>query len=454
MPIRWTVLSSVDAVTTVSHSQQANPRLLAARILQQVLSGRSLSEVAPGFLDKLVDPRDRGLAQELSYGVMRWYPRLAWLLGQLLKKPLRTKDRDITALLLIGLYQLLYLRVADHAAVHETAGAANKLHKRWAVGLINGVLREFQRRRESLLEGQAGDAAASAAMPLWLLQRIQQRWPEQWQERLAALNDRPPMSLRVNRRLVTRDEYLLRLQEAGMGAGTIAATDSGVELERPVDVENLPGFEQGLVSVQDGGAQFAAELLDLRSGQQVLDACAAPGGKTGHILEVAEELRVTAVDVDQQRLQQVRENLQRLVLDAELVVGDASRPTGGWADRQYDRILLDVPCSASGVMRRHPDIKYLRRPGDIAALVELQAHILRAIWPLLKPGGLLLYATCSILPEENELQVSAFLKQAMDAGESPLDEAWGEARVVGRQIAPGRLNMDGFYYARLVKAAL
>jgi 16S rRNA (cytosine967-C5)-methyltransferase len=449
----WMVLHSVDAVTTLKLTQQSNPRVSAAHILQQVLAGRSLSDAAPRFLEKLVDPRDRGLTQELCYGVMRWYPQLDWLLGQLLNKPLKPKDRDISALLLIGLYQLRYLRVADHAAVHETAGAANKLRKHWAVGLINGVLREFQRRQDVLLERQAADPEASAAMPLWLLERIQRRWPEQWQKQLTALNCRPPMSLRVNQKIISRNDYLLRLQVAGITARAITATACGVELEQPVDVERLPGFQQGMVSVQDGGAQLAAELLELQPEQWVLDACAAPGGKTGHLLEAAANLRVTAMDVDQKRLVKVKENLQRLSLEAEVVQGDASQPVGKWAERQYDRILLDVPCSATGVMRRHPDIKYLRRPEDVAALVKQQARILRVIWPLLKPTGLLLYATCSILPEENERQLVAFLQQTLDARESSLDVAWGEARSVGRQIAPGMSNMDGFYYARLVKIA-
>ncbi len=432
-------------------SPAVDPRLLAARVLQEVLQGRSLSDALPRHLVKCHDARDRGFTQELCYGVLRWLPRLDALLQQLLNKPLKAKDRDVTALLLIGLYQLLYLRVADHAAVYQTAGAAEKLRKRWAVGLINGVLREFQRRQDQLLAQATQEPIARYAMPQWLLTRLQQIWPEHWQERVEALNTRPPMCLRVNRRRTSREDYLACLQHAGIAATAHAVTQAGVILERPVDVLALPGFTDGVVSVQDAGAQLAAELLELQPGQRVLDACAAPGGKTGHLLESAQPLQVTAVDRDEARLQQVRENLDRLSLQAEILLGDAAKPAGRWAETLYDRILLDVPCSATGVIRRHPDIKYLRRPADIAPLVELQVSILRNIWPLLKPGGLLLYATCSLLPDENELQVANFLCGQNDAREQVIMADWGEARRVGRQIAPGMQEMDGFYYARLVK---
>ena len=446
-------MSLVESMKTADTTRSSDSRLVAAKVLQQVLDGRSLSDAAPRYIGQIDNPRDRGLAQEMCYGVMRWFLRLEGLLRLLLKRPLKAKDRDITALLLIGLYQLLYLRVAEHAAVHETAGAAHKLRKRWAVGLINGVLREFQRSRSELLAQVDADVGSALAMPMWLLESIQQRWPSQWQERVAALNERPPMSLRVNRQMGGRDEYLRELQAAGIMAEVISVTGSGVTLEQAQDVVSLPGFSQGRVSVQDGGAQLAAELLQLAPGQWVLDACAAPGGKTCHLLELVENLRVAAVDVDPSRLQRVRENLARLNLEAEVEVGDAARPKGVWAEREYDRILLDVPCSATGVIRRHPDIKYLRRPGDIAQLVSLQAQILHAIWPLLKPGGLLLYVTCSILQEENEMQVAAFLQQQPDASERRIEASWGERRTLGRQIPPGMLDMDGFYYACLEKRA-
>ncbi|MCU7905577.1 MAG: 16S rRNA (cytosine(967)-C(5))-methyltransferase RsmB [Candidatus Thiodiazotropha sp. (ex Epidulcina cf. delphinae)] len=428
-----------------------NPRVVAARVVQAVLAGRSLTELLPNQLAQLDDARDRGLIQEISYGVMRVYPRLLVLERRLMSKPLKPKDRDIEALILIGLYQLLYLRVAEHAAVHETAGAAKKLGKGWAVGLINGVLRSFLRHRESLLETLASDPEARYALPQWLLLALSAQWPAVWQERAMALNGHPPMSLRVNRRINSRDEYLALLKANGMAARPIPLADAGLNLEKAVDVESLPGFREGRVSVQDGAAQLAAGLLGLEAGQQVLDACAAPGGKSCHMLELAPALNLTALDLDPVRLERVRENLVRLRLRAEVQQGDAAVPHGAWRERRYDRILLDVPCSATGVIRRHPDIKYLRRESDIADMARLQARILRAVWPCLKPGGVMLYATCSILPQENELQLQGFLASQADALEQPIEALWGEARAVGRQIAPGAGEMDGFYYALLVK---
>jgi 16S rRNA (cytosine967-C5)-methyltransferase len=428
-----------------------DPRVAAARVVQGVLDGHSLSELIPQQLCDIEDARDRGLAQELSYGTLRYHPRLQALIGRLLEKPLKAKDRDVEALLLIGCYQLLYLRVAEHAAVNETAGAAKKLGKPWAVGLINGVLRRLQREQDGLMADLESDEQARYAMPSWLLKELQSRWPESWPYRAAALNARPPMTLRINSLQSTRDDYLQRLAEAGIAAQANPVASAGVNLERPMEVELLPGFEQGMVSVQDGAAQLAAQLLELEPGQAVLDACAAPGGKSGHLLESVSDLELTAIDVDGERLKRVQENLSRLGLHASLYQGDAAKPEGVWAERLYDRILLDVPCSATGVIRRHPDIKYLRRAADIDALAALQQRILDAIWPLLKPGGLMLYATCSLLPRENDERVSAFLAGHQDAFERPIEAAWGEARPVGRQIPPGEAGLDGFYYARLEK---
>jgi 16S rRNA (cytosine967-C5)-methyltransferase len=399
------------------------------------------------------DERDRALAQELSYGTLRCYPRLQALLDHLITKPLKAKDRDVTALLLIGCYQLLYLRVADHAAVNETAGAAKQLGKRWAVGLVNGVLRRLQREQEGLLAQLESEEEARYAMPAWLLREIRERWPESWQNRVAALNARPPMTLRVNLARSTREAYLKLLAEAGIDATANAVAESAIDLDRPVEVESLPGFASGGVSVQDGAAQLAAELLDPAPGQLVLDACAAPGGKSCHLLEREPRLHLTAMDIDNDRLQRVAENLARLGLQAELVEGDAAEPKEQeWARRRYDRILLDVPCSATGVIRRHPDIKLLRRESDIAVLASQQRRMLKAGWQLLKPGGVLLYATCSLLPAENERQLSWFLVEQPDAQELPIEASWGEARSIGRQIAPGEAGLDGFFYARLRKA--
>ncbi|MET0066878.1 MAG: 16S rRNA (cytosine(967)-C(5))-methyltransferase RsmB [Candidatus Thiodiazotropha sp.] len=435
----------------MARARRFDPRTLAARVVQGVMGGQSLADLIPRQAALLKDSRDAGLMQELSYGVMRGYPRLLGLSKRLLSKPLKARDRDVQALILVGLYQLSELRVADHAAVHATADAARHLGKSWAVGLVNGVLRNFQRNQAQLLEQVAADPEARYAMPGWLLQAIRGQWPDRWEAVVEALNARPPMSLRVNLGRHARDEYLGLLQAEGLHAAPIPHTRSGVVLESPCDVSRLPGFEAGWVSVQDGAAQLAAELLDLQPGQRVLDACAAPGGKTGHLLEREPGIQLTALDRDAERLRRVDENLQRLALQAEVVVGDAAHPEGTWADRSYPRILLDVPCSATGVMRRHPDIKLLRRAADIPALVALQAQILRAVWSRLEDGGTLIYATCSILAEENEQQLRAFLAEHPDAREIPLAVDWGEPREIGRQIVPGSDGMDGFYYACLLK---
>jgi 16S rRNA (cytosine967-C5)-methyltransferase len=267
-----------------------------------------------------------------------------------------------------------------------------------------------------------------------------------------ALQERPPMTLRVNRQRLARDAYRSRLQ--AQEAETVSGVDSALVLRQPVAVTALPGFAQGEVSVQDAGAQLAATLLQPQAGERILDACAAPGGKSCHLLELAPEARLTAIDIDTQRLRRVRDNLARLSLQAEVCQGDAAAPAGAWAERKYQRILLDVPCSATGVIRRHPDIKLLRKASDIAPLVDTQQKILHAIWPLLAPGGLLLYATCSLLPEENQLQMQRFLEAQPEARERVIQEDWGRACAVGRQTLPGEDTMDGFYYACLEKRCL
>ncbi|WP_029134879.1 16S rRNA (cytosine(967)-C(5))-methyltransferase RsmB [Sedimenticola selenatireducens] len=426
-----------------------NPRVAAARLLRQLADGRSISDLLEQGLDA-VSPRDRGLVKEFCFGVARWRPRLERIAAQLLSKPIKPKEGEVQALILLGLYQLIYMRVAPHAAVAETVEAARLLRKAWAVGLVNALLRRFQRERETLLTLADADPLSRYAVPDWLFRRIRTDWPDQWEAILQAANSHPPMSLRVNLATNSREQYLSLLAASGIEAAPIPHVPSGLVLGTPMDAESLPGFTEGRVSIQDGGAQLAAVLLDLQAGQQVLDACAAPGGKSGHIMEAA-AVRLTAMDLDQRRLERVRQNLQRLGVTAAVVQGDAAKPQGAWADRQYDRILLDVPCSATGVIRRHPDIKLLRRAQDIPALVKIQGEILRAVWPLLKPGGLLLYATCSLLSDENEVQVRRFLEQAPDARERVIMADWGHCRPTGRQTLPGEATMDGFYYACLEK---
>jgi len=427
------------------------PRVHAARILARVAEGGSLSDVLARGLPE-VAVQDRALVQELCYGVLRWWVRLQWIVQRLLEKPLKKKDQDLQCLIMIGLYQLLYMRTPPHAAVAETVEGARGLGKPWASGLINGVLRSFMRKQDDLLIALAEDVSADLSCPQWLVDAVRQAWPERWRDILEAANHRPPMTLRVNLKQCSKAEYVEMLQAGSIAAKPIAGVESGLVLDQAQDVFELPGFADGLVSVQDGGAQLAAGLMGIEPGQEVLDLCAAPGGKTCHILEVAaDDISMTAVDISAERLQKVEENLERIGLTASLFAGDGAEPKGEWAEKKYDRILLDVPCSATGVIRRHPDIKLLRRPGDISSLVELQRQIFSAAWGMLQPGGVLLYATCSLLPQENEEQIEYFLSNNSDATELPIEEMWGEALSHGRQTLPGDDSMDGFFYARLLK---
>jgi 16S rRNA (cytosine967-C5)-methyltransferase len=431
-----------------------NVRAIAAQALGQVLGeGRSLAVVLPPALES-VAPRDRGLLRELCYGVCRWQPELQRLLEGLLDRPLDPREPAVRALLLIGIYQLHHLRIPDHAAVAETVAAARQLRKSWAAGLTNAVLRSFPRRRAELLAQVAADVEAWTAHPRWLLEWLQRDWPDDWPAIVAANNARPPFTLRVNRLQGSRDEYRARLAAAGKNAEPVVAATTALTLAEPVEPAALPGFAEGRASVQDAAAQLAAPLLAVEPGMRVLDACAAPGGKTAHLLECAPDLELTALDRDAGRLEQVRDNLDRLRLAARLVAGDASRPADWWDGVSYDRILLDAPCSATGVIRRHPDIKLLRRETDIAALADRQQAMLAALWPLLRPGGRLLYATCSVLRRENEQVVAAFLAARPEAREQPIIGDWGRALEWGRQIIPGEAGMDGFYYAALVKPAI
>lgn len=429
-----------------------NARVIAAQALGRVLGeGESLATVLPSALAH-ADPGERGLLQELCYGVCRWQPQLRFLLDRLLARPLAPGEQVIRGLLLAGLYQLWHLRVPEHAAVAETVAAVRPLRKPWAAGLVNAVLRSALRRRAELEALIEADAEAHAAHPRWLLDWLRRDWPDDWPAIVAANNVRPPFTLRINRLRLDRETYRQRLATAGYDAGP-AAAETALTLSTPTDPAILPGFAEGWVSVQDAGAQLAASLLAVRPGQRVLDACAAPGGKTGHLLECVPDLDLTALDCDAGRLERVRDTLTRLRLNARLLAGDARRPTDWWDGALYDRILLDAPCSATGVIRRHPDIKLLRRESDIAALAERQQALLTGLWPLLRPGGRLLYVTCSVLRAENERVVAAFLATHPDAHEQPIVAGWGRVLSHGRQILPGESGMDGFYYAVLGKQA-
>jgi len=424
-----------------------NIRLVAAKVLARVLQdGQSLTVALDNAFPTIDSAKDRAFIQALCYGVCRQYHRLDFILSQLLDKPL--KDTDVKALALVGLYQLKFMRVKPHAAVSETVLAARK--KPWAKSLINAVLRTYLREQEGLEHKADKCQVAALSHPDWLIKRIEQDWPEQALAIFLENNQQPPMALRVNLSKTSREDYLQLLAGQGIAAESVSFCPSAIILDKPVPVDLLPGFAGGLVSVQDTAAQLAAGLLDVQPGHRVLDVCAAPGGKTAHILESQPQLKeLVAVDIDESRMQRVGENLKRLNLQAKLVVGDAANPASWWDGQPFDRILLDAPCSALGVIRRHPDIKLLRRAEDIGQLQALQKSILQAVWPLLAPGGLLLYATCSILKQENEQQVQAFLAEHSDAVELPIDADWGTTGACGRQILTGDSAMDGFYYALL-----
>lgn len=425
-----------------------NTRAVAAGVLVQVIhEGHFLSLALGPHLAGIPKETDRAFVQALCYGTLRWYWRLERVLAALTRKPI--KDEQVRALALLGLFQLRYTRVKPHAAVAETVAAAGS--KSWAKPLLNGILRTYQRERARLeSEAEAGDFAS--AHPPWLVECLRQDWPDRYLELLDSNNQAPPLTLRVNGRRASRDDYLSRLELAGIPAHSSAAVAGAVIVDSPVPAERLPGFADGSVSVQDAAAQLAAVLLDPEPGQRVLDLCAAPGGKTAHLLEYCPEVtELVAVDIVAERNTRVLQNLARENLAATVLTGDATRPETWWDGRPFDRILVDAPCSATGVIRRHPDIKVLRRLADLGNLTALQQRILGAAWDLLKPGGHLLYATCSVLRRENEMQIGEFLQSHPDAVELPISADWGIPVSHGRQIPTGDREMDGFFYAKLEK---
>ncbi|GHC14281.1 ribosomal RNA small subunit methyltransferase B [Kushneria pakistanensis] len=429
-------------------------RAHAALALAPVLNQRG---ALSGDVPEGVAPRDQGLYRALCFGVCRALPQLEALAERLLKSAFKQRDQDIHALLLIGLYQLYHMRIPAHAAVGETAGGARELNKEWATRVINGCLRRADRERDTLLADVEKTPAAAHWHPQWLLTLLQQSWPEQWRDIVTANNTPGPMTLRVNRRHQSRTQWLERLEGAGLAARPCPFSPDGLTLETPCDVEQLPGFQDGDVSVQDEAAQLAASLLleGLKphpASLRLLDACSAPGGKSAHLLECAPDSTLTALDSDATRLERVRETLARLNLSATLVAADAT--TDDWWDGvPFDGILLDAPCSGTGVIRRHPDIKALRREKDIAELAALQARLLDAQWQRLAPGGRLLYATCSVLPAENAEQITAFLARTPEARALPITADWGKPSGEGRQLMPTPDGHDGFFYALLEKAA-
>ncbi|PSW83948.1 16S rRNA (cytosine(967)-C(5))-methyltransferase RsmB [Photobacterium damselae] len=424
-----------------------NVRAAAAQVIYQVVDqGQSLSTALPAAQQQIKE-RDQALLQEICYGVLRWLPRLESITQKLMDKPLKGKQRVFHHLILVGLYQLGYMRIPAHAAVAETVNATKNLKKPQLRGLVNAILRNYQRQQQELDAQAVSHDAGKYGHPSWLLKLLKQAYPNDVDAICAANNTKAPMWLRVNRQHHNRDEYRKLLDAEGIATELHPQAGDALRLLSPCDVYKLPGFEQGWVSVQDAAAQLAIEYLQPQAGELILDCCAAPGGKTAHILEHVPSAQVVAIDCDEHRLARVHDNLQRLNLQAKVLCADARYPEKWWDGDKFDRILLDAPCSATGVIRRHPDIKWLRRGEDIAALAQLQAEIFDAMWLQLKSGGTLVYATCSITPQENRDQVSAFLTRTADA-----TLVGSEATNPGRQILPGEENMDGFYYAVLQKA--
>ncbi len=449
-------------------SGSANLRAATATAVAAVLGIRrgknaSLDRVLkdPGYQPK--EESDRARFRAWCYEVLRSYHRLDLMLAQLLDKPLRRRDLDIYALLLLAAMQLEDSDCPEHAIVSESVTAATRLRKPRMKGLVNAVLRSFIDRRDELIDTAMQSQVGMYSHPQWLIDQIKTDWPGDWQEILESNNKKAPMWIRVNRRKNTRAEYAAKLAEASVSVFTHdpPITPDAIMLELAVDVRKLPGFTDGCASVQDAAAQIAAHLLAAQPGMRVLDACAAPGGKTCHLLELADNnLDVHAVDINEVRLERVRENLDRLRLDASLINADVGEITDWWDGQSYQRILLDAPCSATGVIRRHPDIKVLRRASDIDAMVQRQKILLESLWPLLEKGGCMLYSSCSILRAENQSQIECFLKNQKDAELLPASDSLTTQSVErlraapadsGIQLLPGRVGVDGFFYALIKK---
>ncbi|WP_218563903.1 16S rRNA (cytosine(967)-C(5))-methyltransferase RsmB [Marinospirillum perlucidum] len=426
-------------------------RLSSVQALVPVLRQEaSLSATLPPAQEGL-SSEDAALTQALAFGVCRFYPRLQFYTQKLLQKPLKARDTDVLALLMVGLYQLQEKRVADYAAIDTCVEASKKLKKPWASKLLNACLRRFQREEDELRALADNKESPATAHPPWLLKKIKKAYPTQWHAICAANNQQPPLVLRINQRKITRDDYLKVLNDAGLAASATAWSPWGIRLEEACNPVHLPGFEKGWLSVQDEAAQLTPLLMDLQPGQRVLDACCAPGGKTTHLLET-QDIELLALDSEEKRLPRVHDNLKRLQLDAQVVCADASEPEAWWDGQAFDRILLDAPCSATGVIRRHPDIKLLRRDSDIRQLAQVQTKLLEKLWPLVKEGGRLVYATCSLLPEENQQPLDAFTYQHPDAQRIPLDDlGWGQTTRWGRQLLPSEEATDGFFYAAFIK---
>ncbi len=430
-------------------------RAIAAELVDGVVNGGQSLDALISEHESRLPPGERPLLRNLCYGVLRHHWQLQDWIQRLLDRPLKRRDSVVNALLAVGLFQLEMTRIPDHAAVSQTVEAVRQLRRPKLAGVVNACMRRFM--RENLASLEPRDEQARWNHPAWLIEQIRTDWPRDWEAILTANNERAPMWLRANSSKNTAEEYAAELAASGLETERLEAVPDALCLSSPCAVDDLPGFHEGKVSVQDAAAQVAARWLLAKSEGKILDACAAPGGKTGHLLEIGgEKLAVTALDSDAARIGRVRENLDRLGCHATISVADASKPEEWWDGEAFDGILLDAPCSATGVIRRHPDIKLLRRAGDIGNLVRLQRAMLDSLWALLNPGGRLLYATCSTLAAENDEVTGAFLEDQRDAIEDDVlpnnnIRDLMRRKACGYQVLPGTARMDGFYYACLQK---
>lgn len=424
-----------------------NDRLDALQILLKLFQEKiPLSNLLRA--DKNITP----LTKELCFGVCRQYFRLEEIARYLVKKPL--KLNEVWIVLLMGLYQLQFMQKPDYAVVQETVNLLPLINKTWAKNFINAVLRRYCREKDNIVKTLENNKNYVYGHPSWMVNSLKKDWPSQWSDILKANDLHPPLFIRVNLKKITRDLYFEKLRSSNIPATLLTASKAGIRIQHPVKVEELPGFLEGLVSVQDESAQIAAYLMDLKPGMRVLDACCAPGGKTGHILETEPNLaEVVGIDLDERRLQRVNENLTRLSLRATLLTGDATNPASWWDGKLFDRILLDAPCSATGVIRRNPDIKCLRTEAEVETIVQLQNSLLKSLWPLLKTGGLLIYSTCSVLKKENEKQIASFVEEEFQASIVPIQDLNADNRGVGVQLLPASDGGDGFFYSIIKKNA-
>lgn len=437
---------------TAKPSNFSNIRFAAVSVIVQMLNN---SGSLTGALLPHKEREDYPLLQEMCFGTCRHFFSLEFLLEGLLSKPLRKKDKDVKCLLLIGLYQLKHMSLPDYAVINETVSAVSNLKKPWSRGLVNGVLRNYLRDADTFEQKlKLSPAANRLDQPEWLIKQLMNDWPEHWQALAENSNQRPPMTLRVNLSKTTRDQTLQAFQESEILARPGELSESAIYLQTPTNVKALPGFADGLLSVQDEASQLIPSLMQLNPNQRVLDACSAPGGKACHILESQPDLNsLSCIDISESRLTRVFENLARLKLNAQVKAADARDLDAWWDGQEFDRVLLDAPCSATGVIRRHPDIKLLRKPEDIGELNRLQLELLSALWSTLKPEGLLLYTSCSILKKENDETVKNFIESTDNAKYEGITADWGVECEYGRQLLPlSPGGTDGFFFSLIRKS--